>query len=72
MGCEAHLPNVGILVRGARQDVGPIGTEAGLDEEGGGDMTRECSCGPHARPEGVIQVVHTVAHTHKQPRACSI
>ena len=66
-----HLPDVGILVRGARQDVCAIRAEACFDEEGGRSMTSESSCGANVWPEGVVQVVHVVAHTHKQPGPCT-
>ena len=69
-GVCSHLPDVGILVRGTRQDVGSIRAEARLDEEGGGGMTREGGCRPNVGPESVVEVVHTVPHAHKQPRSC--
>ena len=67
---SSHLPDVGVLVRGAGQDVSPIRTEARLDEEGGGGMTSEGGCRPNVGPESVVQVVHAVAHAHQQPPSC--
>ena len=66
-GVSPHLPDVGVLVRGARQDVGPIRTKTRLDEEGGGGVTSEGGCWPNVGPESVVEVVHTVSHAHKQP-----
>ena len=34
-------------------------------------MTSESCCGANEWPQRVIQIVHTVAYTHQQPRACT-
>ncbi len=34
-------------------------------------MTSEGCCRANEWPQGVIHIVHTVAYTHQQPRACT-
>lgn len=66
-----YLPDVGVLVRGSRQDVFPVWAEAGFDKERGSEVAGEGCCGTTVWPNGVIQVVHIVADAHQHSGTCT-
>ena len=71
VGGLSHLPDEGLVVGGAGQDVGAVPGEAGADVEGAVDVAGEGRQRLRGRPRGAQQVVAAVAAAHQQPRACA-